>query len=124
MQTLGQTGVNPDRCGRKRRHASQGKAEAAIRSLIRRGLDRPGEGQLVSYRCPRCLSWHVGHSQRALPDTRGKSSGHQWPSPTQSGPASGRWPDGYERPSSAHSRREPRVTRKRAERSVGGAPAT
>ena len=69
MQTLGQAGVSPDRCGRKRRHASRGKAEAAIRSLVRRGLDRPGEGQLESYRCPRCLSWHVGHSQRDPPDS-------------------------------------------------------
>ena len=48
MLTLGQAGLqklaNPllrhDRCGRKRRHASQGKAEAAIRALIRRELDR------------------------------------------------------------------------------------
>ena len=52
MLTLGQAGLqklaNPffrhDRCGRKRRHASQGKAEAAIRALIRRELDRPSEG--------------------------------------------------------------------------------
>ena len=47
--------------GRKFRHVSQGKAEAARRSLIRRGLDRPREGRLVSYYCSRCLSWHVGH---------------------------------------------------------------
>ena len=51
MLTLGQAGLqklaNPPlfdttRCGRKRRHASQGKAEAAIRALIRRG---PGPAQ-------------------------------------------------------------------------------
>ena len=73
MQTIGQIRVNPDLCGRKRRHASQGKAEAAIRSLIRLGLDRPSEGRLVSYRCRRCLSWHVGHSQRGLPDNAASS---------------------------------------------------
>ena len=73
MLTLGQAGLqklaNPPlfdttRCGRKRRHASQGKAEAAIRALIRRDLDRPSEGRLAAYRCPRCLSWHVGHRPR------------------------------------------------------------
>ena len=73
MLTLGQAGLqklaNPlpfrhDRCGRKRRHVSQGKAEAAIRALIRRELDRPSEGWLAAYRCPRCLSWHIGHRPR------------------------------------------------------------
>jgi hypothetical protein len=46
---------------RKRQHRSQGAAEAAIRSLIKRGLHRPEDGALNSYHCPRCLRWHVGH---------------------------------------------------------------
>lgn len=49
-------------CRRKRRHPSQGAAEAAARSLIRVGRDRPEEGRLNTYRCPRCLDWHVGHT--------------------------------------------------------------
>ena len=76
MLTLGQAGLQklanplffrPDRCGRKRRHASKGKAEAAIRALIRRELDRPSEGLLAAYHCPRCLSWHVGHRAATRP---------------------------------------------------------
>lgn len=71
MLTLGQAGLRqlanpllrPGRC-RKQRHVSQGKAEAAIRALKRRGLDRANEGVLEAYRCPRCLAWHVGHHSR------------------------------------------------------------
>lgn len=51
------------RCRGKWRHKTQGIAEAACRSLRRRGIDRPEEGQLNTYRCPRCLSWHVGHTR-------------------------------------------------------------
>ena len=29
--------------------------------------DRPEEGSLNTYRCPRCLCWHVGHTRRAAP---------------------------------------------------------
>jgi hypothetical protein len=50
-------------CRGKYRHRSQGMAEAAMRSLIRQGLDRPAEGRLNTYRCPRCFSWHVGHTR-------------------------------------------------------------
>ena len=50
-----------DRCNGKRRHKTQGIAEAACRALRRRRMDCPEEGQLNTYRCPRCLDWHVGH---------------------------------------------------------------
>jgi hypothetical protein len=56
-----------DRCRGKIRHSSRGIAEAASRSLGRRALDRPEEGSLNTYRCPRCLCWHVGHTRRAAP---------------------------------------------------------
>jgi hypothetical protein len=48
-------------CHGKRRHLSQGAAQAAIRSLVRRALQCPDRGELNTYRCPRCLAWHVGH---------------------------------------------------------------
>lgn len=48
-------------CHRKRRHSSQGAAEAAMRSLAKRELHRPEDGALNVYACPRCLTWHVGH---------------------------------------------------------------
>lgn len=47
-------------CLGKVRHRSQGKAEAAVRSLVRLGLDAGG-GELRAYFCVRCRSWHVGH---------------------------------------------------------------
>lgn len=49
------------KCRGKDRHKSSGAAEAAVRSLIRRGQHRPEEGELNVYHCPRCLKWHVGH---------------------------------------------------------------
>jgi hypothetical protein len=47
-------------CG-KQTHASRGKAEAALRSLRRRDLTRPWDGQLHVYECRRCRGWHTGH---------------------------------------------------------------
>jgi hypothetical protein len=51
-------------CKHKRRHGSQGAAEAAMRSLIQRGLHAPEAGELNVYPCPRCLGWHVGHRRQ------------------------------------------------------------
>ena len=51
-------------CNGKQRHRSRGAAEAAMRSLILRGLHRPDGGGLNVYHGPRCLSWHVGHTLR------------------------------------------------------------
>ena len=48
-------------CKRKLRHPTRGAAEAAMRSLIRRGMHCPEVGTLNVYKCPRCLAWHVGH---------------------------------------------------------------
>jgi hypothetical protein len=53
-------------CQGKRRHASEGASRAAMRSLVRRDLHRPDQGALHVYRCPRCLTWHVGHSSRGI----------------------------------------------------------
>jgi len=53
-------------CQGKRRHASAGAAQAAMRSLVRRDLHRPEQGTLHVYRCHRCLTWHVGHSSSAI----------------------------------------------------------
>lgn len=54
----------PVRCKRKIRHATRGVAEAACRSMMRRGIERSEEGRLNVYQCPRCLGWHVGHTRR------------------------------------------------------------
>jgi len=51
-------------CEGKRRHRSRGAAEAAMRSLIARRLHRPEDGNLNVYLCRRCLTWHVGHTDR------------------------------------------------------------
>lgn len=50
-------------CVGKQRHASKGKAEAAIRGLQRRGLDEPERGRLHAYFCNRCGCYHVGHRE-------------------------------------------------------------
>ena len=48
---------------RKHRHSTSGAAEAAMRSLIRRGLHSRELGTLNVYQCRRCLAWHVGHTR-------------------------------------------------------------
>jgi hypothetical protein len=45
----------------KAKHPSLGAAEAHVRSLKRRDLDRPEEGLLRPYWCGRCAAWHTGH---------------------------------------------------------------
>ena len=55
-----------ERCKGKIRHATRGVAEAACRSLMRRGMGRAEEGRLNVYSCPRCLCWHVGHTRRPV----------------------------------------------------------
>ena len=72
MFKLGDVGLRPIathlrrvvHCKGKLRHSSRGSAESAMRSLIRRGLHRPEEGDLNVYQCPRCLTWHVGHTRK------------------------------------------------------------
>ena len=59
------------RCKGKIRHATRGLAEAACRSLIRRGMARAEEGRLNVYWCPRCLCWHVGHTRRPVQGAAG-----------------------------------------------------
>lgn len=48
-------------CLRKFPHPSIGHAEAAIRSLVKRGLAQPGE--MHAYKCPRCFHVHTGRVQ-------------------------------------------------------------
>lgn len=48
-------------CSGKQRHVSFGRAEAALRSLMRRGMD---VSRMHTYVCPWCRHIHVGH--RAL----------------------------------------------------------
>lgn len=50
------------RCWPKEQHASQKKAEAQMRSLLKRGLEKD-ETKLHAYECPDCGSWHVGHGE-------------------------------------------------------------
>jgi hypothetical protein len=64
----------------KERHASRGKALAALRSLTRRGLNNAG-GELRVYWHPRCEAWHIGHlvRQQFNPDGTRKED-TSWPS--------------------------------------------
>lgn len=49
------------RCWPKEQCESQGAAEAQMRSLLRRGLEKNADTVHV-YHCPHCRMWHVGHS--------------------------------------------------------------
>lgn len=55
-------------CWRKERHPSRGKAEAALRSLLKRLEGCKAPAQLNVYQCPHCRMWHTGHGQE--PDAR------------------------------------------------------
>ena len=46
-------------CIGKKRHESQGKADAHIRWMIKR--EKPDTDRLRSYYCVRCHGWHVGN---------------------------------------------------------------
>lgn len=48
------------RCWPKEQHESQGKAEAHLRGLVRRGLEKDA-ARINSYKCRHCGAWHVGH---------------------------------------------------------------
>lgn len=47
-------------CWPKEQHNTRGGAEAQLRSIIKRGLERDIR-RIHVYRCPECSSWHVGH---------------------------------------------------------------
>lgn len=50
-------------CYGKERHDSEGAAQSAVRASLRRDETcREGE-RLQTYRCRRCLGWHVGHGR-------------------------------------------------------------
>jgi hypothetical protein len=46
-------------CGLKKQHKSRGAAEAHIRGLVKAG--RAKAGDLNSYACLYCGTWHVGN---------------------------------------------------------------
>jgi len=48
-------------CWRKERHSSRKKAEAAVRSLEKRGKTQEEKGVLHVYECPDCKGFHTGH---------------------------------------------------------------
>lgn len=47
-------------CWRKQRLESRGAAEAQMRSLLKRGLEKDA-ATIRAYACPHCGFWHVGH---------------------------------------------------------------
>jgi len=53
---------------KKQRHASKGAAEAHRRSLLT--LEQAEAELLVTFICPHCGSWHVGHNGMKRPVTK------------------------------------------------------
>lgn len=51
-------------CFPKEQHETQGAAEAQVRSLTRRSLEKDA-GRIHAYKCPHCPGWHVGHGRIA-----------------------------------------------------------
>lgn len=49
------------KCWPKEQHESEGAADAAARSLLKRNLEKGVT--LHSYKCPHCGSWHTGHGE-------------------------------------------------------------
>ncbi len=50
------------RCWPKEQHKTQGAAEAQLRSITRRGLEKDLD-RIHTYYCPTCHTWHVGHGR-------------------------------------------------------------
>lgn len=50
-------------CWKKERHATPGKADAAMRSLLKQGLEKDAS-RINVYQCEHCGSWHVGHRKQ------------------------------------------------------------
>lgn len=48
------------RCFPKERCPTRGAAEAQMRSIVRRGLEKDAD-RIHCYQCPHCGDWHVGH---------------------------------------------------------------
>lgn len=65
MTTLNRLQDNPTlramtrACWPKEQHISREAAEAQVRSLVNRDLQK--DNSLHPYRCPDCSQWHVGH---------------------------------------------------------------
>lgn len=49
-------------CFPKEQHDTQGAAEAQMRSITKRGLEKDA-AKIHTYECPHCNKWHVGHGQ-------------------------------------------------------------
>lgn len=56
---LRMAGVPVRKCFPKEQHASRGAAEAQIRSITNRDLEK--SNIIHPYVCPFCKMWHVGH---------------------------------------------------------------
>jgi hypothetical protein len=50
-------------CFPKEQHETRGAAEAQMRSITRRGLEK--NPAIHVYKCPHCKTWHVGHGRIA-----------------------------------------------------------
>jgi hypothetical protein len=50
-------------CDGKHKHKSEGAADAAIRSMVKRNL--PDTDKMRAYRCVTCFSWHTGNLREA-----------------------------------------------------------
>lgn len=48
-------------CFPKEQHATRGAAEAQMRSILKRGLEKDSK-RIHVYKCPDCHAWHVGHA--------------------------------------------------------------
>ena len=45
-------------------HKEKGIAESALKNLETSGRLINKDGDFVSYHCPRCDAWHIGHNRR------------------------------------------------------------
>lgn len=52
------------KCWPKEMHETRGAAEAQMRSIQKRGLEKDAS-RIHVYQCPHCQKWHVGHRKEA-----------------------------------------------------------
>lgn len=50
------------KCWPKEQHESRRMAEAQLRSIVKRGLEKD-PAHIHVYYCPHCQHWHVGHER-------------------------------------------------------------
>jgi hypothetical protein len=64
------------KCGRKKRHPTQGDAEEHRRKLIRIGIWQPSRSN--TYFCNQCGSWHAGRTKN-MPRGKGRKTAKNTP---------------------------------------------